>query len=243
MEFLLIAKKMHVKAKNLRIFQKISNRCVSSFHALNLKLECSQNLAKFIKYPQELLQIMNTITFNETNISQELLYSSKHALAFNVCERIDYHISLFLLPANCTLALHDHPSMMVLSKVVSGKLSMKSYTKVIDESVSSSSCYQPWELVERCVKSPADDAWFLSPVVGNIHEFTAVEPTVILDVLMPPYDANKGRVCTYYEYKTREKDEAIVGDISLLKPLPYSQMPNYSSPVYLGDDLYQGPRI
>ncbi|KAI9109431.1 hypothetical protein K1719_019485 [Acacia pycnantha] len=34
---------------------------------------------------------------------------------------------------------------------------------------------------------------------GNIHEFTALTPSVVLDVLGPPYSQEDGRNCSYYK--------------------------------------------
>ena len=42
----------------------------------------------------------------------------------------------------------------------------------------------------------------LYPRSGNLHQFVAGEQgAAILDVLLPPYDANDGRDCTFYSVK------------------------------------------
>lgn len=43
---------------------------------------------------------------------------------------------------------------------------------------------------------------------GNIHEFRAITPCAILDVIGPPYSLEEGRDCSYY------------------KDIPYSALPS-----------------
>lgn len=48
----------------------------------------------------------------------------------------------------------------------------------------------------------APDCTVLFPFEGNVHEFSAgPEGAAILDVLIPPYDVDRDRDCTYYEIK------------------------------------------
>jgi len=40
----------------------------------------------------------------------------------------------------------------------------------------------------------------VSPTADNVHEFTALAPTALFDVIAPPYDDACGRSCSYYRY-------------------------------------------
>ncbi|KAG6528514.1 hypothetical protein ZIOFF_010689 [Zingiber officinale] len=48
-------------------------------------------------------------------------------------------------------------------------------------------------------KAPCETSVLYPTTGGNIHRFTAVTPCAVLDVLVPPYNDNEGRACTYYE--------------------------------------------
>jgi hypothetical protein len=54
----------------------------------------------------------------------------------------------------------------------------------------------------------AGDVTALYPFEGNLHEFVAGDNgAAVLDVLLPPYDAEQGRDCTFYHIRLDDDDE------------------------------------
>jgi hypothetical protein len=51
----------------------------------------------------------------------------------------------------------------------------------------------------------------LGPNSGNLHSFKALEDSAFFDILAPPYDADGGRPCTYYQTKPSNR----VGDVDV----------------------------
>ncbi|XP_008805905.2 plant cysteine oxidase 3-like [Phoenix dactylifera] len=111
----------------------------------------------------------------------------------------DFSMGVFCFPAGASLPLHDHPGMVVLSKVLYGSVSVKSYDWFITPSSRprkgglAKVVADDWVLQAQCKAS------VLFPRRGgNIHSFTALTPCAILDVLAPPYSDELGRLCTYF---------------------------------------------
>jgi hypothetical protein len=102
-----------------------------------------------------------------------------------------FHASIFALAEGETIPLHDHPSLDVLSKVLCGRMRVRTY-EWIDEA----------SLVARdggeVVLGPDDDALVLRKLPGTLHTVTAIEPTAFLDLFAPYYD-DASRPCTYYK--------------------------------------------
>lgn len=59
-------------------------------------------------------------------------------------------------------------------------------------------------------KTSKDKSWFLTPLNDNIHDFKAVSNCVIFDCLLPPYDENKGRECSFYDPIITLEDSKII---------------------------------
>jgi len=55
----------------------------------------------------------------------------------------------------------------------------------------------------------AEEVTYLTPERKNIHSFTALEDTAILDVLLPNYD-DTTRFCNFYMEMTPENEEVMV---------------------------------
>lgn len=47
--------------------------------------------------------------------------------------------------------------------------------------------------------APCDTSVLYPTTGGNIHEFTAITPCAVLDVIGPPYSKEDGRDCSYYK--------------------------------------------
>lgn len=109
----------------------------------------------------------------------------------HVCGRQDspFHLGIFLIPKHHRIPLHDHPGMLVISKLLVGTLHVKSYSKG-----------PPGTAMRREGLLSGDKfaALITYPEEGNLHEFTALESCAIFDVLLPPYNPQDGRHCQYY---------------------------------------------
>ena len=126
-----------------------------------------------------------------------------------------FTVGVFCLAPGASIPLHDHPGMVVASKLLTGKLRVRSFdwVDVDDEPATATRARRA-----KCVRSEGSEVSAgNAPVMvlhandgGNIHEFTAVEYACILDVLAPPYDVNGSRPCTYYrEAKPPQEDGAV----------------------------------
>ncbi|CAD6246243.1 unnamed protein product [Miscanthus lutarioriparius] len=113
----------------------------------------------------------------------------------------DFSIGVFCFPAGATLPLHDHPEMVVLSKLLYGSVRVRSYDWVAAPSPSPSrrKCGLARVVAADVVRRTPCQASVLFPRSGgNLHAFTAVTPCAILDVLTPPYSEDHGRPSTYF---------------------------------------------
>ena len=107
-----------------------------------------------------------------------------------IVEHADYAIAAFVLAPHAKIPLHDHPGMTVLSSVISGSLRVTSFDVGADGKARRS----------ESVLSSDDGPAALFPSHNNVHEFRAgAGGTVVLDVIVPPYDEDSGRDCHYFE--------------------------------------------
>ena len=185
-----------------------------------------------------------------------------------------YSIGIFVFPPYAKIPLHDHPHMVVLSRVLYGDLTVKSYdiihepkeqielcdpnhnhqskhwyTNIIpamkeifssnaasakkpankntDESDTSSTTSEthqstpsPLRVLENTpYRLIAPQVSTLYPHSGNVHEFTAGKyGAAILDCILPPYDSDHDRDCTFFVPEMIVSGE----DECYLRPVPQS---------------------
>lgn len=53
-------------------------------------------------------------------------------------------------------------------------------------------------IADSVYTAPCDTSVLYPNTGGNMHEFTAITPCAVLDVLGPPYSKEDGRDCSYY---------------------------------------------
>ncbi|KAG2579437.1 plant cysteine oxidase 3-like [Panicum virgatum] len=114
------------------------------------------------------------------------------------CE--DFSMGVFCFPAGATLPLHDHPEMVVLSKLLYGSVRVRSYDWVAAPPCSAARKCGLARVVaaDEVRRAPCEASVLFPRSGGNLHAFTAVTPCAILDVLTPPYSEERGRPSTYF---------------------------------------------
>jgi hypothetical protein len=162
---------------------------------------------------------MNRVTLSEVGLDAYPLTRIEDSLCMSIYESDKFDISLFIVPAGLAMPYHDHPNMTVLSKLLSGSALCTSFTPLLptESAVMESSeselralTEKPFFMREVASKTPESDAWYLTPSRGNIHAIHAlpastsnniqaggVEPVIMLDILLPPYNSLT-RPCRYY---------------------------------------------
>ena len=121
-----------------------------------------------------------------------------------------YSVGIFIFPPHARIPLHDHPHMCVLSRVLYGDLRRQSLDLVRDEHSQNKWCF-PSSLLRKLPHGSrrailhqvdylqAPNVTALYPYEGQLHEFHAgPNGAAVLDVLLPPYDEEHDRDCTFY---------------------------------------------
>ncbi|KAL1338588.1 hypothetical protein HN51_033209 [Arachis hypogaea] len=116
----------------------------------------------------------------------------------------NFSLCIFFLPAKGVIPLHNHPEMTVFSKLLLGKMHIKSYDWVDPEitrrlSQTQSQLRLAKLKADNVFTAPCDTSVLYPKTGGNIHEFTAITPCAVLDVIGPPYSKEDGRDCSYYK--------------------------------------------
>lgn len=148
------------------------------------------------------LEAMNAVTLADLGLSEAYALDAKDSVCMNIVNAAEFDIQVFVIPKGKQLPLHDHPSMAVLSKVVSGTLSVQSFSPAQLYGGGAASVGKA-ALTLQATRTSADDAWLLTPSEGNVHELKAEETTIVLDVLLPPY-SEPDRPCNFYRSIEKE---------------------------------------
>ncbi|GAB4823381.1 hypothetical protein N2152v2_010427 [Parachlorella kessleri] len=106
-------------------------------------------------------------------------------------------LGIFCLPANAQIPLHNHPGMTVMSRVLFGKMHVKSYDWA-DPAAEDTLPREARRVLNRVLAATDEPAVLFPTSGGNIHQFTAVTDCAVLDLLSPPYSTDDGRDCIYY---------------------------------------------
>jgi len=118
-----------------------------------------------------------------------------------IYEDAHFSLTIFRMPKNSLLPLHDHKGMCGINHVIHGKLWYEAFTWINQkdglcklEKVGETTNSEP------CIKTVPD--------AGNIHMIGALEDTTVFQILCPPYD-NYSRPCDYYEVSPVDQNEKL----------------------------------
>ncbi|EIE21722.1 hypothetical protein COCSUDRAFT_83511, partial [Coccomyxa subellipsoidea C-169] len=107
-------------------------------------------------------------------------------------------IGIFRLPCNSRIPLHNHPGMTVFSRVLYGRLHVRSLDWAEPEGAFDRDGQRKATLQTDSVIQAGDPPSVLYPHGGNLHAFTGETDCAVLDLFLPPYNRRQGRDCTYY---------------------------------------------
>lgn len=183
----------HYKQNGIEYFRNINKE--ASFNSI---LETSQKFTKNLM--EQRLEIKLDSFFK---------YKINAFLPLN--ENEDFNIGMFFLPKGHEIPLHDHPEMIVVSKIIEGRLEFLSidfFNEKIQKELpkklyySSSNVELGSEIFQANIISRSilktNDLLYLTPFTGNMHSFKAIEDSIILDILIPRYDMIN-RFCNFYK--------------------------------------------
>jgi hypothetical protein len=102
-----------------------------------------------------------------------------------------FHASVFALAEGETIPLHDHPALDVISKVLCGRIRVRTYEWIDASSLLARERGQ-------VILGEDDDAFVLRKTPGTLHTITALAPAAFLDLFAPYYD-DAERPCSYYK--------------------------------------------
>ncbi|KAJ6763168.1 PLANT CYSTEINE OXIDASE 2 [Salix purpurea] len=125
-------------------------------------------------------------------------------VTYTVIHKCDnFSLFIFFLPATAVIPLHNHPGMTVFSKLLLGRMHVRSYDWVdpppADELDSPARPRLANRKADSILTAPCNTSVLYPTTGGNIHQFTAITPCAVLDVLGPPYSDEDGRDCSYYK--------------------------------------------
>jgi len=118
-----------------------------------------------------------------------------------VFEDANFSLTIFRMPKNSLLPLHDHKGMSGINHVIHGKLWYEAFTWVSEkDGICRFEKSGETNNSERCIKTVRD--------AGNIHMIGALEDTTVFQILCPPYD-NYQRPCDYYEVSPVDSEKKL----------------------------------
>jgi cysteamine dioxygenase len=160
---------------------------------------------------QKLCRILDGMKPEDVGLNRDLRFF-KHKREVEGAQRVTsstiyksekFELCIFFLPATAVIPLHNHPQMTVFSKLLLGTMHIKSYDWADPHNSDHLAPPSKWRLAKlkanKTLAAPCDTSVLYPTSGGNIHEFTAITPCAMLDVLGPPYSSEDGRDCSYYK--------------------------------------------
>jgi len=223
---------LHKKAQDYAV-KKLSQSQIEELCSLSRSIPLEE-----LGYHQEVVQdpwlVLSELPDNPTS-------SRRHPmLRGNVSYQHIYEdpvmtLGIFLLPANASIPLHNHPGMTVISRLLFGTMQIKAYDLLDGDSGkdqhepqgSETPLQGGWQwpfgkgqqrrhvaqlkLDTTISAKTQKDPLVLYPHSCNLHVFQATTPCAMLDLLMPPYEPGNGRDCTYFRERKVLPPEVAAG--------------------------------
>ena len=151
---------------------------------------------------EDLIALMNGLPPDDSS-ARRLASKGSGWQTEDLCTTSDFSVSLFMIPRGHAIPFHDHPSMSVLMRALSGHLEVQAYDWTQRHA---------WGGLGRHTYTVSmnvlTDTLAVERDHGNIHQVVARDDCVFVDFAFPPYSDQPGRRCAFY----RVDGEQIVDD-------------------------------
>mmetsp|Transcript_12409 Transcript_12409/g.12460 ORF Transcript_12409/g.12460 Transcript_12409/m.12460 type:complete len:173 (+) Transcript_12409:125-643(+) len=168
----------------------------------------------------ELERKFRSLTHLDVGFTPGNYYTPRCIVYTELIETPELSMGLFGMSTGCNFPIHDHPSMLAATFVLSGRLQYRNYDISSRERggvINLSLCMEG--------EARGGELLFLTPKRGNLHQIQALENSVFLDVFIPSYN-DIDRPCTYYQEVAPNKV------VSFVPQLPFKSLPYVGRPLY-----------
>nr|CDS29899.1 2 aminoethanethiol dioxygenase [Hymenolepis microstoma] len=176
---------------------------------------------------RHLLVSVSSLTLHDVGLESPFTLSPFHqvnapVVYIHITENEVFSMGMFILRPGSRIPLHGHPGMFGVIRVMQGSMRCRSFTPLSREpglfpipeasnlggtttvmwgrALASPDLTIAEPYADKLLAATDDSPCLLTPRLGNLHELTAVDGTVVfLDILSPPYDHDLGtRECLFY---------------------------------------------
>jgi len=210
------------ETKNIYNLLKING--LPQFSSIDQSEPFGNLLGIFHLISQETIETNNKIKF-------ESIFKIKKNVFYPISDNSDFNIGIFFIPKGSRIPLHDHPQMLVISKILTGSMNLTSID-FFDNRIQMELPKKLYDFIpmdgfaDEVIKGKLNrreivyknELIYLTPQKGNVHQFEAIENSAIFDILVPKYDLID-RFCNFYEI--RQIDDKDVSLKYLFPPPDY----------------------
>lgn len=132
-------------------------------------------------------------------------------------ESPELSMGVFGMSNGCSFPIHDHPQMLGITFVLSGRIQYRNFDIVSREETFFNLA------VSMEGQAKGQEILYLTGKKGNLHQIQALENSVILDVFIPSYSEVE-RPCTYYREIGPNRVETFIPGMRF-RSLPYRGKP------------------
>jgi hypothetical protein len=115
-----------------------------------------------------------------------------------------WSLGCFVFAPFAKMPLHDHPGMHGFGRIVAGSLRASTYDWAHDRAAGQAGGPARLRTSLEWLQAPALTC--VCPLAGNVHELVAgANGCVMLDALVPDYDDDRGRGCSFYTVRAHSE--------------------------------------
>ena len=163
-------------------------------------LNSPESLPEFLQTLVELENLTVADISQNPDFQQKLIASTEIQL-LEIFNNKKVTVQLIFLPPKYTFQIHDHPEMLLISKLLQGEVEVTKFDLVnrknIYQQIRNSDFSKAVVQKKEVVYLKENQTDFVYPDSCNLHSIFSLKRAVILDIMVNSYDFTK-RDCTFF---------------------------------------------